>query len=673
MKNINIKSYAQIIKTDIPKILDNLAIFIKNDQTILEFIKNEEELDNLLKIQKELIYKYLIDFDSNIIDEENCKQFYKDLRIPYTIVYRSLNTLKTELLKTLNKQHLDKISIFNFSLYFQSFINITAKVYLKKDIHSLKKITTSPFSKYLLFSSHTSWLNKIIQCISKDDIELFPLVNSKECPFSKYIYYPESLMICIDKNLCMYLEDLHNLIHKTANAFYLFYKQQKFSEAYFLFKDLKEQILKFSKFLSELYFITQSDIENSFFKLPTFLQKTQTIYLTMIDIKNLKTLNATYGESNITKALKVIENRIKNFIEDKQDKTLLIAGITSNFYMLNIKYSNKEYKELIEKISKLVTLPITINETSISFESFFIGFKIKKYSDFKEDEFVKILSWMKNQAKKQDINKLLYTNKEHAVKIENFLNEKYNEKFIIDKLNKQDVDIVFQPIYNSKTREIYTLEVLGRIIDENKLIPAGVFIDKIYDMNLIEKFDMIILDRLIAQEKQIKQITNQIFINISFPSLLSKNYMNKLKKLFKTFDIKIVLELTEQKFVQNIELIKKIHKNYKISFAVDDFGSGYSSLKSVVELVKEGVLEILKIDGTLIQNIENDEYMKKIIKIIASMGQELNLKTVAEYVENEATLNTISDFGITFSQGYYLSKPYPITELIVKKVGIEDF
>jgi len=653
--------------------LDNLAISIKNDQTILEFIKNEEELDNLLKIQKELIYKYLLDFDSNIIDEENCKQFYKDLRVPYTIVYRSLNTLKIELLKILNKQHLDKISIFNFSLYFQSFINITAKVYLKKDIHSLKKITTSPFSKYLLFSSHTSWLNKIIQCISKDDIELFPLVNSKECPFSKYIYYPESLMICIDKNLCMYLEDLHNLIHKTANAFYLFYKQQKFSEAYFLFKDLKEQILKFSKFLSELYFITQSDVENSFFKLPTFLQKTQTIYLTMIDIKNLKTLNAIYGENNITKALKVIENRIKNFIEDKQDKTLLIAGITSNFYMLNIKYSNKEYKELIEKISKLVTLPITINETSISFESFFIGFKIKKYSDFKEDEFVKILSWMKSQAKKQDINKLLYTNKEHAVKIENFLNEKYNEKFIVDKLNKQDVDIVFQPIYNSKTREIYTLEVLGRIIDENKLIPAGVFIDKIYDMNLIEKFDMIILDRLIAQEKQIKQITNQIFINISFPSLLSKNYMNKLKKLFKTFDIKIVLELTEQKFVQNIELIKKIHKNYKISFAVDDFGSGYSSLKSVVELVKEGVLEILKIDGTLIQNIENDEYMKKIIKIIASMGQELNLKTVAEYVENEATLNTISDFGITFSQGYYLSKPYPITELIVKKVGIEDF
>ena len=653
--------------------MDNLAISIKNDQTILEFIKNEEELDNLLKIQKELIYKYLLDFDSNIIDEENCKQFYKDLRVPYTIVYRSLNTLKIELLKILNKQHLDKISIFNFSLYFQSFINITAKVYLKKDIHSLKKITTSPFSKYLLFSSHTSWLNKIIQCISKDDIELFPLVNSKECPFSKYIYYPESLMICIDKNLCMYLEDLHNLIHKTANAFYLFYKQQKFSEAYFLFKDLKEQILKFSKFLSELYFITQSDVENSFFKLPTFLQKTQTIYLTMIDIKNLKTLNAIYGENNITKALKVIENRIKNFIEDKQDKTLLIAGITSNFYMLNIKYSNKEYKELIEKISKLVTLPITINETSISFESFFIGFKIKKYSDFKEDEFVKILSWMKSQAKKQDINKLLYTNKEHAVKIENFLNEKYNEKFIVDKLNKQDVDIVFQPIYNSKTREIYTLEVLGRIIDENKLIPAGVFIDKIYDMNLIEKFDMIILDRLIAQEKQIKQITNQIFINISFPSLLSKNYMNKLKKLFKTFDIKIVLELTEQKFVQNIELIKKIHKNYKISFAVDDFGSGYSSLKSVVELVKEGVLEILKIDGTLIQNIENDEYMKKIIKIIASMGQELNLKTVAEYVENEATLNTISDFGITFSQGYYLSKPYPITELIVKKVGIEDF
>jgi EAL domain-containing protein (putative c-di-GMP-specific phosphodiesterase class I) len=257
--------------------------------------------------------------------------------------------------------------------------------------------------------------------------------------------------------------------------------------------------------------------------------------------------------------------------------------------------------------------------------------------------------------------------------LEKIINEKYNEKFIINKLKNKDVDIVFQPIYNVHSKEIYTLEVLGRIVDNDKLIPAGVFIDKIYEMNLIEKFDVLILDRLMEKEKIIKQVADKIFINISFQSLLNSEYLEKLTYVLNHLNIGMILELTEQKFVENLDLVVDIHKKYGIEFAVDDFGTGYSSLKTVVDLVKEGVLKILKIDGSLIKDIETDEYMRKIVKIISRLGTELDLKTVAEYVENEEVYELLRFYRIDLAQGFYLSKPKTIEDLLAEKMGIPAF
>jgi len=68
------------------------------------------------------------------------------------------------------------------------------------------------------------------------------------------------------------------------------------------------------------------------------------------------------------------------------------------------------------------------------------------------------------------------------------------------------------------------------------------------------------------------------------------------------------------------------------------FGSGYSSLKTVVEMVKRKILKILKIEGSLILNMQNDEYLRKIIKVISILGKEFMILTVAEFVENKLVL-----------------------------------
>jgi len=267
---------------------------------------------------------------------------------------------------------------------------------------------------------------------------------------------------------------------------------------------------------------------------------------------------------------------------------------------------------------------------------------------------------IKKKAKQEKVDiKLIEFDKE----LKDLLKEKEKELYVLQKINNKEIDIVFQPIYQTQTGKIFSLEVLGRICEKGTLISIGEYIDKIYELNLIEKFDTLILEKLIEKEHLIKKVTNKIFLNISFQSLLNKEYMSKLRYFLQNFQIEIILELTEQKFVSDIELIKKIYDDYKIKFAVDDFGTGYSSLQLVLELNEMGILEILKIDGSLIKELDNKSNLKKVIKIISELGKNFNLITVAEFVENEKILNILKEINIDLAQGYYLSMPLPIEKL----------
>jgi len=663
--------YLESVKTYLPDILKEVKKQIKNDKTIYEFVKSEEELDRLLDLQEKLIVEYLLDFKKNILDEKKCMQFYKELKIPYPIVVKSLNYVRREIIIALDASGVEKSLIIEFSKYFDQFINLTAKVYLKKDIVTLKKLKKSYFEDYLLYASHTEWIEKIIKSISSENLDEFPLMSPEECIFEEYLTYPESLMVCIDVNLCIYLHDLHELIHKLANTFYMYYKKGAYSEAYMIFKDLKEQILKFLGIIGELYFITYSNLEASFFKLLEIYKTNKKEFVTLIDMKGLKSLNSIYGEEIISKALDKLNEKLRNFLKDDQKRSLIVRGVTANFYMLNVGYDYNEYEKLIDKIESLVKEPISVDSYKIEFEPIISGLELEEYIELKKDELIMILNFLKQEAKKEG-NRLLVINNLSKEMLKKWLKNKYDTKFIKQKIENKEIKLVYQPIFRVEDLKIYSLEVLTRIIDEDKLVSAGLFINEVYTMNLIEKLDMAVLEKLLEEKDKIKKITNRIFVNVSFNSLLSEKFLKKLEEVINKLDMDIILELTEQKFVQNVDLLYDLHEKYRLYFAVDDFGTGYTSLQTVVDLVKKGILKVLKIDGSLIKNLD-DEFNKKIINVISNMARELNLLSVAEYVENEKILHEIKIAKISLAQGYYLQKPHTIEELLVKKSEVLSY
>ena len=94
--------------------------------------------------------------------------------------------------------------------------------------------------------------------------------------------------------------------------------------------------------------------------------------------------------------------------------------------------------------------------------------------------------------------------------------------------------------------------------------------------------------------------------------------------------------------------------------AIDDFGSGYSNFAYLMQLN----VDFIKIDGSLIKNIDHDANSQIITSTILDFSQQLKLKTVAEFVHNQAVLDYVQNMGIDYVQGFHLGEPVPIETLI---------
>jgi EAL domain-containing protein (putative c-di-GMP-specific phosphodiesterase class I) len=393
------------------------------------------------------------------------------------------------------------------------------------------------------------------------------------------------------------------------------------------------------------------------------LVKSKTLFIAVIDLKNLKTMNKLINENLITQAKLILFKKLQKKYNDRKN-FLIIQGSSSDFYFIATDIEEKVFEKELYEIYNEIKKTIRLENQDISFDAYLLGIKLDKYSQIQIKDLINYFKFLKQEAKKEKTN-IIVNNKENH--LEKWLKNQIDIKFIKEKINNKEIDVMFQPIFDSKTGEIFTLEALGRIVDKNKLIPAGMFIDQIYEINKISEFDSLVLDKILEKKELIKKITNRVFLNISFEALKDEKYIKKLNEILKIIDIDIVLELTEQRYVENLQLIENIHKINNTYFAVDDFGSGYSSILLVINLLKKHIIRVLKIDGTLIKNIKQDEYLKKAVKIIAGFRKEFGLHLVAEFVEDEETMNFLRDIGIDLLQGYYLSMPKTIEELLIEK------
>lgn len=222
----------------------------------------------------------------------------------------------------------------------------------------------------------------------------------------------------------------------------------------------------------------------------------------------------------------------------------------------------------------------------------------------------------------------------------------------------------FQPIVNIKTKEIAYYEALVRLELDGKIIPPGDFIPA-----LEREGDMSLLDRQVIS-KAIYYLSHhskltKIAINLSAQGFSDERLLPLIQEKLEQYQVnanRIIFELTESASLSNIiatqSMIEKL-SDLGCAFSIDDFGTGFSTFNYLKQLPAESV----KIDGSFIVDLATNPVDLALVKAINEVATALGKKTVAEFVENEETLITLANIGVTYAQGYHLGKPKPVNEL----------
>lgn len=215
----------------------------------------------------------------------------------------------------------------------------------------------------------------------------------------------------------------------------------------------------------------------------------------------------------------------------------------------------------------------------------------------------------------------------------------------------------FQPIINNKTNEIEKYESLIRLIDKKgKLVSPFQFLDIAKKTGYYSD----ITEHVIQNSfNALKHTDKGVTINLSSSDIENKQTRKLLlENLNKNENIgRVTFELLEDEEVKDFEVVKdfilKVKMQAGVKIAIDDFGSGYSNYERLLEFQPD----ILKIDGSLIKNIEKDEYSRHVVESIIVFAKKQHIKTIAEFVVNENVQKIIKELGIDYSQGYYLGEP----------------
>ena len=235
-------------------------------------------------------------------------------------------------------------------------------------------------------------------------------------------------------------------------------------------------------------------------------------------------------------------------------------------------------------------------------------------------------------------------------------------KMVKSALNDDKIISLFQPIVNNKTKEIEKYESLVRIIDKNGQIVTPFFFLEVARKGM---YYSSLTSKILKNSFEALQITKKdISINLSAYDIEKEHTRYEIYDYLDRFyndAHRLVFELLESEEVVDFQIIKdfiKHVKSYGVKIAIDDFGSGYSNMKRLIKYNPD----IIKIDGTLVKDLEFDNKSLSIIKGFLSFAREQGIQTVGEFVENENIYLILRDLGVDYSQGYYFGKPERLKE-----------
>jgi len=236
-------------------------------------------------------------------------------------------------------------------------------------------------------------------------------------------------------------------------------------------------------------------------------------------------------------------------------------------------------------------------------------------------------------------------------------------------MKNQTFKLYYQPIgttqrKDNKPKKIVMNEILLRMIEFPSGLSPAEFIPVAENHGYMRAIDDWVIEetfRQICKDGKFKYSINLSSISVNDSALLK--HIAKLSKKYSVDPTKICFEITETAAIANLHTAKRTIdglKSMDFTVALDDFGGGYQKIE-YIELLKP---DYLKIVGTIVKDMAVDPSKVNVVKSLKLLADAFNIKTIAEYVENDYIWDILEELGIDYVQGFAIDHPKPLEDLL---------
>ncbi|MCR4624510.1 MAG: bifunctional diguanylate cyclase/phosphodiesterase [Lachnospiraceae bacterium] len=377
------------------------------------------------------------------------------------------------------------------------------------------------------------------------------------------------------------------------------------------------------------------------------------------EIENFRTINDNLGHKYGDVALKTVANKLMEIENEDNVYVSRIGGAEFAAVVFGSIDPKNFAEKVIDKIGTSVTNADDIDiRLSLSVYSGICSYPgdannaddILKYAD--------IAVYTARTAHSK--NRICYFDKEMKEKL---FRQIELDRMVRDSLAHDYFYLVYQPQYDINTKELRGFETLLRLKTPDGVnISPGEFIPVIEKSELIMKVDSYVIRRALKEAKAMVDAKGNnivISINVSAKNISSHGFVAEIKEALKEsgFPPKCLeIEITEYSFAEdNVVTTENVTelRALGIQIALDDFGTGYTSLSQVMRLP----VNLLKIDKSLIDDIENNQINRDFVDAIIYMGHLMDCEVISEGVESDKQLGLLKAHECDFIQGFVWGKP----------------
>ncbi|MBQ0065295.1 MAG: EAL domain-containing protein [Firmicutes bacterium] len=394
----------------------------------------------------------------------------------------------------------------------------------------------------------------------------------------------------------------------------------------------------------------------SFFE--TIKKSENRLYMLTIDLYNLKEVNHLYGSYAGDDQLMTVANRI-----NRNSERIYSFRITGNRFLVCSKYASA-YRRIKEDLISF--LEEKSKSDKISIDSLLL--EIEDAQNFKEcDVLLNYIEYLYSVTKVESGFYHLIDNAENKQGFELYQSI---ESYVTKAVESDLFELHYQPIYSTINGQYQSLEALTRLFHPKlgkfdtelifEIARRKGFIEKISTLQLRK------IARFLKDHPEFMHHIDHVKYNVSPIEIMNRAHMLELIQIIKEEGIPcstFKFELTEEIstiYNKEVEEIVNLLSAHDIRLALDDFGTGYSSIYSVLSLP----FEIIKMDRSLLKNIESDKKVSIFYKRLVDTFHNLGYLVVSEGVETEGECKLMKQYGVDYIQGYYYSRPLSEKEII---------